>query len=75
MKRMTPKISTLDSILNTLPPQPGVYLMLNDKGKIIYIGAASNLKKRVASYFRKDLHDPKTRRLVTKIKSIDYEIN
>ncbi|MHA2245108.1 MAG: hypothetical protein ACXADY_09075 [Candidatus Hodarchaeales archaeon] len=37
MKRMTPKISTLDSILNTLPPQPGVYL--NEKGKIFYIGA------------------------------------
>ncbi|UCG90055.1 MAG: excinuclease ABC subunit UvrC [Candidatus Heimdallarchaeota archaeon] len=75
MSRMPTEVFSLESVLNTLPPQPGVYLMLNDKSKIIYIGATSNLKKRVASYFRKDLPDPKTRRLVSKIKSIDYEIH
>ncbi|MFX0015720.1 MAG: excinuclease ABC subunit UvrC [Promethearchaeota archaeon] len=72
---MPTEVSGLDSILSTLPPQPGVYLMLNEKNKVIYIGATSNLKKRVASYFGKDLPDPKTRRLVSKIRSIDYEIH
>ncbi|MFX0124535.1 MAG: excinuclease ABC subunit UvrC [Candidatus Hodarchaeota archaeon] len=76
MSRLPAKGSSLDSkVLNTLPPQPGVYLMLNEKEKIIYIGATSNLKRRVASYFRKDLPDLKTRRLASKIKSIDYEIH
>ena len=75
MSRMPTEFSSLDSIVNTLPPQPGVYLMLNIRGKIIYIGATSNLRKRVASYFRKDLMDPKTRRLVSKVNSIDYEIH
>ncbi|MFX0212024.1 MAG: GIY-YIG nuclease family protein, partial [Candidatus Hodarchaeota archaeon] len=76
MSRMPTEVSPLDpKVLNTLPPQPGVYLMLDDKGKIIYIGATSNLKKRVASYFQKNLPDLKTRRLVSKIKSIDYEIH
>ncbi len=75
MNSMPSEVSSLESVLKNLPPQPGIYLMLNKKGKIIYIGAASNLKKRVNSYFRKDLVDPKTRRLVSKIKSIDYEIH
>lgn len=72
---MPTEFSFRDSVVNTLPPQPGIYLMLNTRGKIIYIGATSNLRKRVASYFRKDLMDPKTRRLVSKVKSIDYEIH
>jgi len=73
---MATEVSIFDSkILSTLPPQPGVYLMLNERGKIIYIGATSNLKKRVASYLRIDLPDRKTRRLVSEIKSIDYEIH
>ena len=72
---MVPRVSVHDSVSRTLPDQPGCYLMLDVNGKIIYIGATSNLKKRVTSYFRKDLPDPKTRRLVSKIKSIDYEIH
>ncbi|UCE13228.1 MAG: excinuclease ABC subunit UvrC [Candidatus Heimdallarchaeota archaeon] len=72
---MPPGVSSLDSFLGKLPLQPGIYLMKNDKGKIIYIGAATNLKKRVSSYFKKDPVDPKTRRLVSEIKSIDYEIH
>ncbi len=61
--------------LSSLPQKPGVYLMINDQGKVIYIGAASNLKNRVSSYFRKDIPDPKTRKLVTKISTLDYEIH
>ncbi len=72
---MTTMVSVRDSISRTLPDQPGCYLMLDANGKIIYIGATSNLKKRVTSYFQKNIPDPKTRRLVSKIKTIDYEIH
>jgi excinuclease ABC subunit C len=75
MKGKSMDVSKIDSILKSLPPSPGVYLMTDETGKIIYIGAASNLKKRVTSYYSKDLLDPKTQRLVSKIKSIDYEIH
>src|SRR5918993_2898025 len=59
-----------------IPEQPGVYLMKDNEGVIIYIGKAKNLRKRVTSYFRR--HDPnlgwKTRRLVDRIADIDYII-
>ena len=35
----------------TIPKEPGIYLMKDSKGEIIYIGKAKNLKKRVSSYF------------------------
>ncbi|MFW9904295.1 MAG: excinuclease ABC subunit UvrC [Candidatus Thorarchaeota archaeon] len=76
MSRMPTEVPSFDSeVLNALPSQPGVYLMLNEKNEIIYIGATANLKKRVASYLRKDLPDLKTRRLTAETKSIDYEIH
>jgi len=56
-----------------LPNSPGVYLMRDRRGQIIYIGKASSLKKRVGSYFTK-AHEDKTARLVQEIKRIDYEV-
>lgn len=57
-----------------MPDEPGVYLMKDDGGKIIYIGKAKNLRKRVTSYFTR--HDPdngwKTVRLVSKIADIEF---
>jgi len=56
-----------------LPSNPGVYLFKNNKKKIIYIGKAKNLKKRVASYFVKNSSkDPKVGVLVKNIYSIDH---
>jgi excinuclease ABC subunit C len=59
-----------------MPEEPGVYLMKDNEGKIIYIGKAKNLRKRVTSYFTK--HDPhtgwKTARLVSKIADIEFII-
>jgi len=48
------------SFLRNLTNRPGVYRMLNAKGKVIYVGKALNLRKRVSSYFHKNHTDPKT---------------
>lgn len=57
-------------ILQTLPQKPGVYQHLDKNGKVIYVGKAKNLKKRVAQYFQKEHTDGKTRVLVKKIADI-----
>ncbi|MFA5406789.1 MAG: excinuclease ABC subunit UvrC [Candidatus Nanoarchaeia archaeon] len=58
--------------LDSLPSKPGCYLYRDEQGKIIYVGKAGNIKKRVSSYFnRKDL-EPKTQALVSNIDSIDF---
>ncbi|WP_027722799.1 excinuclease ABC subunit UvrC [Maridesulfovibrio zosterae] len=54
------------------PSSPGVYLMKDSAGRIIYVGKARVLRKRLSSYFRAiEKHTPKTRVLVSKICSID----
>ena len=64
---------TIQEILDTLPAKPGCYLMKNQKGEIIYVGKAINLRSRVRSYFHSsgDL-SPKTHRLVNNIANIDW---
>src|SRR3989338_291955 len=58
------------SEVNKLPEITGVYLFKDKTGKIIYIGKAVNLKKRVASYFKKTLTDVKTGKLVENISGL-----
>ena len=58
--------------LKNLSQHPGVYQMLDKKAKVIYVGKAKNLKKRVSSYFSKQHSDGKTRVLVANIK--DFEV-
>ena len=62
--------------LEHLPTKPGCYIYFDSGKKIIYIGKARNLKKRVSSYFQKDLanHDEKTAALVQQIATMDYII-
>ena len=62
----------LQTRLNELPDNPGVYLYKNDSGHIIYVGKASILKRRVRSYFTKKHTDIKTPILVKNIASIDW---
>lgn len=58
--------------LAVLPDRPGVYLMRDDKGKIIYVGKAVVLKNRVRSYFRNlAAHTPKVKAMVAKIDDIE----
>jgi excinuclease ABC subunit C len=58
-----------------IPDDPGVYLMKDSEGKIIYIGKARNLRKRVASYFTKHVDTEwKTAKLVGKICDIEFVV-
>lgn len=61
--------STFDAarFLASLPARPGVYVFYQLDGKALYVGKASNLKARVASYFRASNPNPKTRLMVAKI--------
>ncbi len=62
----------LDEQIKNLPGKPGVYQFLDSEGKVIYVGKAKNLKKRVSSYFHKEIHENnKTRVLVRKISDIN----
>lgn len=58
--------------LQTLPEKPGVYQYFDVNEKIIYVGKAKNLKKRVSSYFNKNQENGKTRVLVKQIVDIKY---
>ncbi|MBQ9288078.1 MAG: excinuclease ABC subunit C, partial [Bacteroidaceae bacterium] len=62
----------LHGIISNLQEGPGCYQYLDNTGKIIYVGKAKNLKRRVNSYFNKDQKSPKTRILVSKIWDIKY---
>lgn len=57
--------------LTLLPEKPGVYLMKDNQGQIIYVGKAKILKNRVKSYFTGS-HDGKTKRLVSQIVDFEY---
>ncbi|GBL02966.1 excinuclease ABC subunit UvrC [Glaciecola sp. KUL10] len=63
-----------DHFLKNLSTSPGVYRMYNDKREVIYVGKAKNLKKRVSSYFRKNLDNTKTQTLVNNIAHIDVTL-
>ncbi|MBX7203242.1 MAG: excinuclease ABC subunit UvrC [Bacteroidia bacterium] len=60
----------IEAKLKTLPEKPGIYQYFDEQGKIIYVGKAKNLKKRVGSYFHKNHDDGKTRVMVSRISDI-----
>jgi len=71
---MTESDFDIKGFLKNLTKRPGIYKMLNDKGQIIYIGKAKNLKNRVSSYFRTKTASPKQQAMVVKIASIEVTI-
>ena len=64
----------LRSLVSVLPDQPGIYQYFDNTGKIIYVGKAKNLKKRVASYFTKNHQNRKTALLVRNIADIKHMV-
>lgn len=69
----TDKIAELRRKAMALPLQPGVYLMKDEAGHIIYIGKAKKLKNRVSQYFGSDTnHSEKVRQMVSRVDTFDY---
>lgn len=64
--------SEIENTLKIIPHSPGCYQFLDEKGKVIYVGKAKDLKRRVSSYFNKFQDNPKTRVLVKNIRQIKY---
>ena len=65
----------LKSKLRQLPNEPGVYRFLSESGKILYIGKAKDLKKRVSSYFTQQRqHSYRIKKLVSLIRDIEYTL-
>ena len=62
----------IKAILPTIPQDPGCYQYRNKNGTIIYVGKAKNLRNRVSSYFNNSPKDPKTTRLVSEIRQLEY---
>ena len=67
------RMGRIRAILKTLPLKPGVYLMHDETGKVIYVGKAKKLKRRVSSYFNhKDFAIPRLRKLVSLVCDISF---
>ncbi len=64
--------SKLELQIKTLPENPGVYQYFDKNGRILYVGKAKNLKKRVASYFNKNNDSHRIRVMVKKIQEIRH---
>lgn len=72
---MSEKIKSLRKKAMDLPLSPGVYLMKNSDGEIIYVGKAKKLKNRVSTYFgSQNNHTEKVRKMVEKVDDFDYII-
>ena len=67
-------IEEIRKILPTLPESPGCYKYIGQDGTIIYVGKAKNLRRRVSSYFQRDVQSSKTRLLVRQIRGIEYVV-
>jgi len=73
LQKTNPHIEKLELLLKTLPDNPGVYQFFDEHEKIIYVGKAKSLKKRVLSYFNKDSSlSGKTSVMVRKIADIRH---
>jgi excinuclease ABC subunit C len=62
------------TIIKTLPNQPGIYKYYDDKNELIYVGKANSIRKRVSSYFTKTFTGYKTHELVRRIHKIEFTI-
>lgn len=65
---------TLLEKANTLPLRPGVYIMKNASGSVIYVGKSRKLKNRVSQYFQNSEKNIKTANMVRQVKDFDYYV-
>ena len=72
MSDVNSNIERLKSLIEVLPEKPGVYQYFDEQEKILYVGKAKNLKKRVSSYFTKNHDNNKTKVLVKRISYIKH---
>ena len=72
MSRATDNIEILLQKANTLPLCPGVYMMKDKNGKVIYVGKSRKLKNRVSQYFQQSKKNIKTAQMVSKVKDFEY---
>ena len=68
------RLAYLKNIVMNMPERPGSYQYYDESHAIIYVGKAKNLKKRVSSYFHKEVDRFKTKVLVSKIRDISYTV-
>jgi excinuclease ABC subunit C len=61
-------------LIASLPKRPGVYRMLNAAGETVYVGKARDLKKRVASYFQKTGHAPRTALMIAQVARVETTV-
>jgi len=62
------------TLIAGLPHRPGVYRMLNAKGDALYVGKARDLRKRVASYFQKSDHGPRTQVMLSQVAAVEVTV-
>lgn len=68
------RLQRLKAIVLAMPEKPGTYQYYDKEGTIIYVGKAKNLKRRVSSYFHKEVDRFKTKVLVSKTEDITYSV-
>lgn len=66
--------SEFQNIVQTIPRAPGIYKYFNEQNELLYVGKAKDLRKRVSSYFLKNLSSYKTHELVSRIHHIEFAI-
>jgi len=66
--------AVFQTIAPTLPHQPGIYKYFDSTGKLLYVGKAKNIRKRVSSYFTKTFTSYKTHELVKRIEKIEFTV-
>ena len=69
---MSAKTEELLEKANTLPLCPGVYIMKDKRGKVIYVGKSRKLKNRVSQYFQDSKKNLKTMKMVSLVDDFDY---
>ncbi|MEX0968390.1 MAG: excinuclease ABC subunit UvrC [Bacteroidia bacterium] len=75
MSETSPTSTSVKEQIRHLPPKPGIYKYYDSQNRLLYIGKAKNLKKRVSTYFTsKRGHSGRTKVMVDKIRNVEYTI-